>query len=263
MASWRNIKWDGNETLDEFSYRVTQLGKVLGLNDQHILDTFKLGLPSNIYVNLVHIDGMHTTLNMAKRLTAVSKGPSPGANAISDIPFMVASNNDGLASGNYQKPDISKQVTLQESALLSGLQNINKKLKSLDNDLYDLRAEGNERSEKNIDPQEDKCLGIEIDPGTTLEIVLEIHKTEIEGIQKGLIGLEINLEIILVIDQMIEQEMVEKIQDKNPTGIVNIVIKIITLGNIVGKCKPMLRKPVGLRRWMIEMMTHQTPSTPW
>ena len=48
MAGWRNIKWDGNETLDEFSYRVTQLGKALGLNDQHILDTFKLGLPSNI-----------------------------------------------------------------------------------------------------------------------------------------------------------------------------------------------------------------------
>ena len=41
MASWRNIKWDGNEILDEFSYRVTQLGKALGLNDQHILDTFK------------------------------------------------------------------------------------------------------------------------------------------------------------------------------------------------------------------------------
>ena len=74
MASWRNIKWDGNETLNEFSYRVTQLGKALGLNDQHILDTFKLGLPSNIYVNLVHIDGMQATLNMAKRLIAVSKG---------------------------------------------------------------------------------------------------------------------------------------------------------------------------------------------
>ena len=29
MASWRNIKWDGNETLDECSYRVTQLGKTL------------------------------------------------------------------------------------------------------------------------------------------------------------------------------------------------------------------------------------------
>ena len=25
MASWRNIKGDGNETLDEFSYRVSQL----------------------------------------------------------------------------------------------------------------------------------------------------------------------------------------------------------------------------------------------
>ena len=51
MASWRNIKWDCNKTLDEFSNRVTQLGKALGLNDQHVLDTFKLGLPSNIYVN--------------------------------------------------------------------------------------------------------------------------------------------------------------------------------------------------------------------
>ena len=57
---------------------------------------FKLGLPSNIYVNLVHIDGMQATLNMAKRLMAVSKGSSPGASAISNIPFMVASNHDGL-----------------------------------------------------------------------------------------------------------------------------------------------------------------------
>ena len=73
MASWRNIKWDGNETLDEFSYRVTQLGKELGLNDQYILDTFKLGLPSNIYVNLVHIDGMQATLNMAKRHGCVQR----------------------------------------------------------------------------------------------------------------------------------------------------------------------------------------------
>ena len=54
---------------------------------------------------------------MAKRLMAVSQGPSPGASAISNIPFMVASNHDGLASGNYQKPDISKQVTFQDSAL--------------------------------------------------------------------------------------------------------------------------------------------------
>ena len=90
MASLRNIKWDGNETLDEFSYRVTQLGMALGLYDQHILDTFKLRLPSNMYGNLVHIDGMQATLNMAKRHMAVSKGTSPGASAISNIPFMVA-----------------------------------------------------------------------------------------------------------------------------------------------------------------------------
>ena len=90
MVSWRKIKWDDNETLDEFSYRVTQLLKALGLNDQHILDTFKLGLLSNIYVNLVHIDGIQATLNMAKRYMAVSKGPSPGVSAISNIPFIIA-----------------------------------------------------------------------------------------------------------------------------------------------------------------------------
>ena len=85
-----NTKWDGNETFDEFLYQITQLGKALGLNDQNILGTFKLGLSSNIYVNLVHIDGMQATLNMAKRLIAVSKGTLPGATATSNIPFMVA-----------------------------------------------------------------------------------------------------------------------------------------------------------------------------
>ena len=148
MAGWRNIKWDGNETLDEFSYGVTQLGKALGLNDQHILVTFKLGLPSNIYVNFVHIDGMQATLNMAKRLMAGSKGSSQGASAISNIPFMVSSSHDGLPSGIYQKPDISKQLTFQDSALLSSLQKINKKLKSLDNGLYAIRTERNERSRR-------------------------------------------------------------------------------------------------------------------
>ena len=91
---------------------------------------------------------MQATLNMAKRLMAVSKGTSPGASAISNIPFMVASNHDGLTSGIFQKPDISKKVTFQESALLSGLQKINKMLKSLDNDLYAVRTERNERSRR-------------------------------------------------------------------------------------------------------------------
>ena len=91
---------------------------------------------------------MQATLNMAKRLMAVSKGTVPGASAISNIPFMVASNHDGLTSGIYQKPDISKQVTFQDSAVLSGLQKINKKLKSLDNDLYAMRTERNERSRR-------------------------------------------------------------------------------------------------------------------
>ena len=40
------------------------------------------------------------------------------------------------------------------------------------------------------------------------------------------------------------------ILDKIQVGIVNIVIKMVTHGNIVGRCKPMLRKPEGLRIWM-------------
>ena len=58
--------------------------------------------------------------------------------------------------------------------------------------------------EENINLQEDKDLGIETDLETTLEIVQEILKTEIEGTLRELTGLEINLEIILEIYQMIE-----------------------------------------------------------
>ena len=116
--------------------------------------------------------------------------------------------------------------------------------------------------EENINHQEDKSLEIEAGLGTILEIVLEIHKTENEEIQEDVIGLEINLEIIQMIDKMIEQVMVEMILDKNPTGTVNIVIKMVILRNTVGRCNPMLRKPEGLRAWMIDMMSHQTPSTP-
>ena len=191
MASWRNIKWDGNETLDEFSYRVTQLGNALGLNDQLILGNFKLGFPSNICVNLVHIDGMYATLNRAKRLMAVSKGTSPDASAISTIPFMAASSHDGLASGNYQKPDIPQQETFQDSALLNGLQKVNKKLKRLDNDLYPMRAEKNVRSWRECKSQGRQKFRNE---DWSRDNSWGIHKTEIEGCQEDLIGLEINLE---------------------------------------------------------------------
>ena len=91
---------------------------------------------------------MQATLNIAKRLMAVLKGTSPGASAIPNIPFMAASSHDGFASGIYQKPDIPRQLTIQDSALLSGLQEINKKLESLDNDLYALRTERDERSRR-------------------------------------------------------------------------------------------------------------------
>ena len=120
-----------------------QTAKALCLDNQHILDTFKLGLPSNIYVKLAHIDGMQATLNIA-----IPKRTSTCVSSMSNIPLMVASSHYQLASGIYQKPDIPKQVTFQDSALLSGLQKINRKLKSLENDLYALRAEKNKRSKR-------------------------------------------------------------------------------------------------------------------
>ena len=87
---------------------------------------------------------MQATLNIAKTLMTVSRGTSPYGNAISNIPFMAASSHDGLSSNMYHKPDIPKQVTFQYLAVLSGLQKISKKLKSLDNDLCALRVERNE-----------------------------------------------------------------------------------------------------------------------
>ena len=47
-------------------------------------------------------------LEYGQRLMTVSKGTSWGASAISNIPCMAASSQDGLASGIYQKPDIPK-----------------------------------------------------------------------------------------------------------------------------------------------------------
>ena len=47
-----------------------------------------------------------------------------------------------------------------------------------------MRAERNERSRREYNHQEDKNLGIGTGLETTLEIVLEIHKIEIEGIPK-------------------------------------------------------------------------------
>ena len=52
---------------------------------------------------------MQATLNMDKRRMAMSKVTSPGASAISNIPFMAASSHDGWALGMYQKPEIPKQ----------------------------------------------------------------------------------------------------------------------------------------------------------
>ena len=76
---------------------------------------------------------------------AVSKGIPLGASAISDNPLKAASIHDVFVSGMFQKADILKQVIFQDSALLGGLQKIDEYLKSVDNDLYALRAERNDR----------------------------------------------------------------------------------------------------------------------
>ena len=102
--------------------------------------------------------------------------------------------------------------------------------------------------EEHINHQEDKHLEMETGLGTILGIVLEIHKMMIEVYQEDPEGLEVNLERFQVIDQMIEKGMIEMILNRNPTNIVNIVVKMVIRGNIVGRCKPMQRKQEGLRR---------------
>ena len=77
-------------------------------------------------------------------------------------------------------------MTFQGSALLSGLQKIIKKLKSLDNDLYAMRAEKNKRSRREYKSPGRQILEIETGLETILETVLKIYKTEIEGCQEGL-----------------------------------------------------------------------------
>ena len=154
-------------------------------------------------------------------------------------------------------------MTFQDSALLGGLQKFNKKLKSLDNALYTLRSERNERSRREYkSPGRQKFRNRNMSRDNSSNSSRESQDRDRRKSKRSNRS-KINLEIPQVIGQMIEQEMVEMILDKIPTGIVNIVIKMVILGKTIGRCKPMLRKPEGLRRWVIEIMTHWTPSTPW
>ena len=200
ISSWRNIKWDGNKTLDELSYKVAQLGKALGLNDKHILDTFKLGLSSNIYVNLVHIDGMQATFNMAKRLMAVSKWTSPGARAVSNIPFMAASSHAGLASHMYQKSDISKQVTFQDPGILSGLQISIKNWKVWTMTYMPWEQRNVKDLEDILSHQVIQIIEVDTGVETIPETVLETHSIETEEQEEDPTGPDTNLETIQVID---------------------------------------------------------------
>ena len=97
-----------------------------------------------------------------------------------------------------------------------------------------MRAEKNERSRREYKSPGRQKFRNRNRSRDILEIVLEIHRTEIEGCQEDLIGLEINLETIQEIDQMIEKEMEEMTLNKNPTDIVNIVIKMVILGILLG-----------------------------
>ena len=73
--------------------------------------------------------------------------------------------------------------------------------------------------------------------------------------------LETNLETIQVIDQMIGKEMVEKILNRNPTNIVNIVIKMDNTWKYFWEMQANVNKAKGIRRLMLAMMIHQTHST--
>ena len=93
--------------------------------------------------------------------------------------------------------------------------------------------------EDNINHQVDQILQIETGLETILETILDIHRIETEEQEENPTGLETNVEIIQVIEQMIEQEIVEMSLNRDPINIVNIVIKMVILGNTVGRYKPM------------------------
>ena len=109
----------------------------------------------------------------------------------------------------------------------------------MDDDLYTLRAEKNKRSRKQYQP-----------PGMSNYRNRNWFRDRSKGQQGDQMvrrNLEANPENIQVIDHMIEQERLGMILSRNPTNIVNIVIRMIILGNN-GRGKPMERMQKGLRR---------------
>ena len=71
---------------------------------------------------MVHIDAMSATFCIAKTLMAVSNKTLLDVSAISNIQFTAVSCHDGIASSMCNKADKPKEVTFQDSVLLSGLQ---------------------------------------------------------------------------------------------------------------------------------------------
>ena len=79
--------------------------------------------------------------------------------------------------------------------------------------------------ENNINHHINQILDIEISLETVPETVLEIPKIETENQQEYPME-RVDLETIQLIYQMIEQENIEVILDRNPPNIVNSVIKM-------------------------------------
>ena len=126
MVGWRNNKWDGNKTVDEFSYRATQLSRAPGLNNQHIQDTFKLGLPSKCLCKCGSHRWHASTIEDDQSLWLYQREHCQ-VHMLQPLSHMAALSLDGMTSGMYQKPDMLKQLAFSDSSLLSGLQKINKK----------------------------------------------------------------------------------------------------------------------------------------
>lgn len=73
ITNWRNLKWDGLESVDNYLERTTSLGEALNIGAQEILEAFKFGFPNQVYAHIINSPNLDQAAALAKRLMAIEK----------------------------------------------------------------------------------------------------------------------------------------------------------------------------------------------
>ena len=75
---WQNMIFDHNKhDVEQFTYELGVLGKIMGLSDERVLENFKEAFPSKIEAHILKKDDIDTAIGKARGLVLLFKSELP------------------------------------------------------------------------------------------------------------------------------------------------------------------------------------------